>query len=344
VLDASFVIMSFVRGEQIVELAAHDPTKSEIHFYVLKFRQGCNKFGCTAGDLFTPAVERDWTSWALYEDVDLRNTALDCTHCHQPGGPTARKILRLQERKAPWTHWLRNNLNEPGGVALVQDFTAAHDADEDYAGVPVSLVTTPRNDPLLFEALVENNSLNPQPNEFPGGLIEIQVKASAPGQPEINVPRGTSATWNALFANAVTGAFIPVPYHDVKVTDPGKLASLTSAYRSVMDGLTPRAALPDLRDIFLEEGLPEMGFRPKAGATGAELLSQMCKHCHDDNADPTLSKSKFNLDQLATMSMAEKTEAIARMNEPRGSVKLMPPVFVGELSAAEIALAAAALQ
>ena len=74
----------------------------------------------------TPAVERDWRSVSLYEDEDLKNTVFDCRHCHQPDGPSTTKMLRMQERRAPWTHWFRNNGNQPGGVTLLQDFQAAH--------------------------------------------------------------------------------------------------------------------------------------------------------------------------------------------------------------------------
>src|SRR5437763_1543258 len=101
--------------------------------------------GCAPGDLLTPAVEKQWRSVSLYEDEDLKNTVFDCRHCHQPNGPSTAKMLRMQERRAPWTHWFRNNANEPGGVTLVQDFQTAHGKSEDYAGIPAELLDTPRS-------------------------------------------------------------------------------------------------------------------------------------------------------------------------------------------------------
>ena len=56
----------------------------------------------------------------VYEDRDLANTLFDCLHCHQPDGPQSRKLLRMQERRLPWTHWFRNNKNEPGGETLAK--------------------------------------------------------------------------------------------------------------------------------------------------------------------------------------------------------------------------------
>src|SRR5207244_4420722 len=88
--NKNFVVMSFVRGEQIVEVASFDANENngagEVNFYLLRFTQACNatEAGCGPGDLLTPAIEKDWTGWTIYEDQDLTNTALDCTQCHQP--------------------------------------------------------------------------------------------------------------------------------------------------------------------------------------------------------------------------------------------------------------------
>lgn len=345
VADPGFVAMGFARGEQLVELVAHDPQADELHFYLVRFTQACNAGkGCSHGDLFTPAIEHGWTGTTVYEDQDLKNTTLDCLECHQPDGPGSRKILRMQERRAPWTHWFRNNKNQPGGESLFADFVAAHGPNEDYAGIPAALLGTARSDPLQLEALVENNSLSPQPNEFNGSRIESEVDASAPAQPAMNSPMGQSQTWMQIHEQAAAGQDIPVPYHDVKVSDPVKLAQLSDAYRAVMSGGKPLASLPDLREVFLDEGLADMGFAPDQGLSGAGIVVEMCARCHNSHLDQTLSRARFDATALSSMSRAEKDQAIARMKMPAGSAQLMPPARTATLSASEIDQAVAALQ
>ena len=57
------------------------------------------------------------------------------------------------------------------------------------------------------------------------------LKQSSSQQPAINFPIGKSSTWQNLYAASAAGQFIPVPYHDVKVTDPEKLGFAAAQYR-----------------------------------------------------------------------------------------------------------------
>ena len=340
VADPGFVAMGFVRGEQFVEVVGHDPQKDELHFYLMRFTQACNDKGCTSGDLLTPAVESNWNELTVYEDSDLKDTIFDCLHCHQPDGPSTRKMLRMQERRAPWTHWFRNNQNEPGGESLLADFRGAHGAGEPYAAIPGNLFDTPRSDPLVLEALVDNNSVSPQPNEFSGARIESEVAQSAPDQPAVNDPMGASPTWNKIHQLSLTGQAIPVPYHDVKITDASKLASMSAAYRQVVSGAQPVSSLPDIRDVLLDEGLADMGFVPEPSLDGNGILVAMCQRCHNATLDQTLTRARFDVTNLASMSRAEKDLAIARLQMSAAvERKVMPPARFGTLSAAQIALA-----
>lgn len=331
--DPGFVIQAFARGDQFVELVAHDAQKDELNFYLVRFSHKCNESqaGCVPGDLLTPSVETGWRTATVYDDEDLKNTVFDCRACHQPNGPGSRKILRMQERRAPWTHWFRNNKNEPGGVALLQDYLDAH-GDEDYAGIPAALISTPRSDPLVLEALVDNNSLSPQPNEFNGSRIEREMAQA-----------GQSPTWTQLYQSYLAGNDIPVPYHDIRVTDPSKLSAMTAAYKAALAGTRPVSMMPDIRDVFDDNGLADMGFRPQPGSTGQSILVQMCMRCHNDKLDPSLSRARFDVTQLATMSAGQKMAAVNRLKMPKDSPLVMPPVRAGELSGAEIDAAVQAL-
>lgn len=211
---AGYVAMGFVRGDQFVEVAAADRNNNNaLNFYLVRFTQACNVSGtCTDGDLLTPAIESNWLDVTVYDDVDLRNTVVDCLQCHQVNGPDTTKILRMQELEFPWPHWFRNNT---AGSVLLADFRAAHGTTEDYAGIPANVI--PLSDPEELEDLVLTAGFR-QPNEFPTEVIEAEVRRTA-GQPADNSVPGVSPTWDRIYANSVTAQAIAVPYHDVKVTD-----------------------------------------------------------------------------------------------------------------------------
>jgi hypothetical protein len=331
-----FVVMGFARGEPFVEIAAEDPNARKLSFYLLKFEPACEaSHSCKPGDLLTPAVERNWKSWTLYQDEDLTNTLLDCTHCHQPDGPSSRKILRMQELRDPWTHWFRND--RPGGIALFKDYLRAHGDKEDYFGIPASIMESA--DGRAMEDFVIGQGYQTQPNFFDSRRIEQEVLQSSSAQPDMNDPRGSSATWQQLYNASASGQFIPVPYHDVKVTDPDKLAFATAAYQNFLGGKMAASELPDIRRVFLDSALEEMSMRPKANATGKEILVQACAQCHNPRLDQTLSRARFDATKLDTMSPAAKQAAIARLKLPGSDVKHMPPALFRTLPDAALKLA-----
>ncbi len=162
-----------------------------------------------------------------------------------------------------------------------------------------------------------------QPNAFPSMAVEAEVQASAPMQPANNLPVGASATWQNVYDGGVLGEFIAAPYHDVKITDPDKLAAMSKSYADYLAGNT--ATLPDVREVILDQALRDLSFAPKAGLDGLGLLKQMCQECHNSGLDPTVSRDRFLVDELSTMSPAEKALAIERINLGMDSRLIMPP-------------------
>jgi len=150
------------------------------------------------------------------------------------------------------------------------------------------------------------------------------VVAAAPQQPNANVPMGWSATWNYLHDQATSGNAIAPPYHDVKITDPDRLAHMTSLYQ---DWLAGRASeLPeDTREVLLASGLVDMGFAAPQGLTGRQLLVQQCQQCHNARLDPTITRDQFLVDQLDQMSRDEKDVAIQRIQTATDTRLTMPP-------------------
>lgn len=324
-----YVIATFVRGERFLEIAAEDPNSRKLTLYLLKFDLPCDATkSCKFGDILTPASEKGWTGFSVYDDEDLKNTLADCRHCHQPGGPSTKLMLRMQELKDPWTHWFRND--RPGGIALFKDYLQAHGDKEDYAGIPAAIIQ--KADGRAMEDFVIGQGFGAQPNVFDSKRIEDEIRSSASLQPEVNTPEGNSATWQQLYDAAARGDFIPPPYHDVKVTDPGKLQFASDSYRLMVEGKLPRAELPDIRRVFLESALIDMTMRTKPGFSGKEVLVQACAQCHNPRLDQSITRAKFDVTKLDTMSKPEKDAVIKRLKLPASDRLHMPPAIMRTLS------------
>jgi len=360
--------MGFARGEQFVELFARDRITGALFFYLFTFEQTCNTNNqCGNADLLTNKIENNWTSYNLYSQSDLQNTVFDCLHCHQPDGPGTPLIPRMQEINFPWTHYISWT---DGGMVLRDDFTAAHPDNLFYANIPNHLSFS--SDPFGLEVLIgeimqiELPPLDPnlppspvwrsatQPNQFESFSIEEEVKASNAGQPLRNLPPGKSNTWNIIYEASVRGEFIPVPYHDVKVTNAQKLRTMTNAINQYNAGTLAAADFPDIRQVFLDEAARDMGFQVKAGLDGPGIIIEACTQCHNSKLDQTISKARFNVN-LAQMSDLngglltgiQRDEvilsAIQRMRADNTDIRKMPPELFKHLTPAEIELAASYL-
>ncbi|WP_141732766.1 hypothetical protein [Oligoflexus tunisiensis] len=309
--DPNYVIMGFVRGEQFAEIIVNTPTGPE--FFLAGFKQACNSRpeGCNAGELLTPAVETGWTEFSLYHEDEIKNSIVDCRQCHQTDGPGTPKLLRMQELQNPWTHFFRDNT---AGINLINDYYAAHGTDETYGGIPGPMIRA--SDPANLEDTVRDNGSNTQPNEFDTGTIQNEVENSSPNQPEDNTIPGSSPTWDALFARVLTGEMIPVPYHDVKVTEPSLLAKFTKQYQDFKAGLVPLEKFEDHRNVLRtdQKQLGDMGFAVAPEMTPQQTLMLACGQCHNSRLDPTISRSRFNVN-LASMqnAKAEIDLAISRI-------------------------------
>jgi hypothetical protein len=309
-----YIVMGFARGEPFVEIAAEDPNQRKLTFYLLRFTLPCEASNsCKPGDMLTSNVEKGWTGVTLYDDEDLKNTIVDCRQCHQPGGPTTKPMLRMQELQDSWTHWFRNDDQHPNGLQLLKDFRSAHGEDEDYAGIPSKIIQL--GDGAALEDLIVGQGFQNQPNSFNSKRIEAEVKQN-----------GTSPTWQALYDAAAQGDFIPVPYFGVSAADPDKLSFATDAYQKFLSG-GKASDLPDIRRIFKDDALPDMTMRPKAGATGSEILVQMCSQCHNSRLDSSISRGQFDATNLAAVSPGVKAMAASRMKLPASDIKHMPPAM-----------------
>ena len=320
-LIPQFVVATFVRGQQSVEIAARDPNEAQgMNFYIIKFKQACNSKpgGCTHEDLYSSAIEKNWVSFTVLEDDDLDNTVLDCKPCHQPAGPDAPKILRMPENTAPFNHFFST---ASVGQALIADYQDAH-GTEDYGGVPGQLISS--SNPQLLADFILQQGTAVQPNSFVGITIQKEIVAANAAQPIDNSIPGVSATWTAMFEKAVAGLFIAVPYHDIKVTDPVKLPAMKKAYKDFVAGILAPGTLPDFREALLASRSWEMGFAPKPGLSGAQIVMNACASCHNSTLDQSISRALFNSD-LTLMNRAERDIAIGRLQLSLDNAGKMPP-------------------
>jgi len=331
--DREMVMLAFARGEQFSEAIVRDRASGELIFYLTTFTQACNDAagGCTPGDLLTEVADVGWRNVDVYDEQDLANTTLDCLPCHQPGGPGTTKILRMQEIDPPWSHWFYRYTN--GGYALVEDHMAAK-GEEAFVSIPGASLKI--SNPGLLSSTVRNAG-GTQPNVFASADIEREVLESAAeeggSQPYDNSIPGQSDTWNAIYARARRGEAIPVPYLDVKVTDPQKLDAMTQAYVDYRKGRLAREELPDIRDVFPDDPkrLARMGFATEPGLDGRGVLLQACSQCHNGKLDQTVSRSRFGVD-LDTLGRKEKDRAIERLLLPADDPRHMPPARLRTLS------------
>jgi hypothetical protein len=322
-----YQVLAFSRGEPLVELVANDPVAHTLRFFLVRFHLSCEP-NCNHADLLTPTIESGWTSYTLYDDDTIKNTTLDCLNCHQPGGPTSKKILRMQELQNPWAHWFYPE--RPQTLQVVQDFQAAH-PNENYGGIPYQNIYGSR--PFVLMQLAQNNGFGTQPNAFDTLKINNEMTAT-----------GMSPTWDSLYAKSVAGQEIPVPYFMTPHTDATRVQAMTTAYLQTMAGTLPRDQMPDINDTVLDSTLPYLSVRPKPGLDGKGILVHMCRMCHNAQLDQSISRAYFSVDTLDQLPRAEKDAAIARLMLPVTDAHHMPPVRFHELSQAERDLAIQELQ
>lgn len=342
--NPNLVILGFVRGEQFAEVIAKNPEDNTLDFFLVGFKQACNAKpeGCSPGEMLTPAIESNWTSFTLYQDEELKNSIVDCRQCHQPDGPQSAKILRMQELRNPWTHWFRDNTG--GGQPLIADYQAAHGTDEVYGGIPAAMISS--SDPQKLENTLRGN----------GFLITenvVDAAANAPTRSQITnefltanivsdlaATPGKSANWQALFdrfkkradnqytldpatATATLSKkgtpknYIPVPYRELKVTEPALLAKFTKQYQDFKAGTVTISQFADHREALRTDPqeLADMGFAVGPSETAEDTLTLACSQCHQSSLDASISRSKFNAVDFSKMTNlnAEIDVAISRI-------------------------------
>ena len=311
-----YVVLGFVRGDGFAELAAFDTTNQRINFFLVKINKPCDP-DCSNFERFSSAAESGWTSIDVYNDQDIKNTALDCLQCHQPGGINAQRILRMQELQDPWTHFFRDN--RPSNVLLAK-FQQYHPG-ETYAGIPANIIAN--SDPADLEDVVRAAGFDLQPNEFATEQIETELAAN---------PNAIPPTWLEQYNRSIAGTEISTPYFKIDPYDPAKVDAAGLAYREILEGTRPTADMPEMTHMFSDEALEHLGFTAAANLDAKGIINHRCGTCHNGTF-PGISRNNFNVaDFPDNLSPEMRDKILLRINMPETSRFRMPPVMFSKLN------------
>jgi len=317
--------IAFQRGVQRLEIATEDRRRDALNFYLISFTQACNAApgGCLPGDLYTPAIEDDWIHVDIQDDEDLKNTPEDCRQCHQRGRETP--LLLMRELETPWMHFFKTPLDQTVGRTLASAYRLAK-GGERYANFSWPVIENSSGSGL--EGAVDEA----QPLLFDSAtIVGERFPADAPLE---TLPR-RSPTWDRAYDAFKRGDQLALPYFAADATDADKRAALSAAYREYGAGSLPASELPDLADIFPDDGQvrAEIGLQVEPGATPAEALVQGCGPCHNDVLDQSISRARFTV-ALPRLDAAELEKAIERLVRAPGDAGVMPPPGARQLDSA----------
>ncbi len=319
-------LLAFHRGIQELEIATRDRATGRMNFYLVSFRQACNDApeGCLPGDLYTPSVERDWTSVALHDDEDLKNTPFDCRQCHQR--KLEKPTVLMREVSRPWAHFFAYDsevspYQEGQGMPgrdLVREYLRAK-GRESYAGIAAGQLR--QTSAALLATFIDHLQLRFDP----GITLELDAD-SAMGAPR------RSAAWDRVYEAFKRGEMLALPYFEDRPTDLAKQTALSEAYGRYQRGEIPARELPDLADIFPDDPQvrAEIGLQTEPNATPAQTLVQACGTCHNDVLDQSISRARFNI-ALSRMSREQLDAAAARIERAPDSAGVMPPIGTRQL-------------
>jgi hypothetical protein len=338
----SIVVTAFSRGEQMVELAAVDPTTYEYNFYLLGFSQPCNQSRCTPEDLLSSRVETGWTGWTLYSDAELEDTPLDCLSCHRPFGPDSRKILQMRQDFDPWMHWGDfRKLDEGGcpsrppegveprvvaqtdGLDLLVTLEGPRGA---YAGVPVTELRDAPSGDVMTDFMVDAENLITAAPIPPHPYAQFSLRTRETLCERFQTGQSTSWEEDRLLSQR---RGLPFPYYAPDVLDPKAREQLLER-PDFLRARSQEEAFDVLRSLLAPEVPAAVGFVPRESDSATEILQGMCSRCHAARTNPALARARFVVD-TPTVSPAVFQNVRQRLSLPTDAPRAMPPRNAGEM-------------
>ncbi|HMI88365.1 MAG TPA: hypothetical protein VK550_29985 [Polyangiaceae bacterium] len=365
-VELTDLAVSFTRGDQLVELMGIDIPNQRINFYLLAFGHPCHSSegGCTATDVLGARIERDWSSWTLYQAEDIEDTGLSCLSCHQSEGPGKPRHFLMREFAFSWLHWgnvaetsrpivcpgggpriLLSPVPRPDATHVIPDldgmFAHAHAGETHYAGIPVDAIINQRSGfrtsagvQRMRAALMSRDGLPRSDNKEERFSIGEPYLFNTLGTiTDQYCPNPTLTTWNNYRNSVLLERGLPVPYYQYDVIDTEAGAKARADYAGFLRDAKGSDALDILSPLMSEEVATGVGFFPSVDSDAPTIVRQMCVRCHTGTEDGSTRRARFdarNLDQLRPETM----EAVMqRVQLPEGDPYLMPPRRSGHLPA-----------
>jgi hypothetical protein len=362
--SATDLAIAFTRGDQVVEMLGVDVPNRRLNFYLLAYGHACRAAGdCTASDVLGPRIERDWTSWTLYQAEDIDDTPLSCLSCHQSGGPgTPRRFLQRQFL-LPWIHWgesseaitisrcadgsrLALSQVPTSGATLIPNlgstFARAHAGEASYGGETIESLIERRSGAEIFDAVKQvraailrrdgNPSLDDNveerfPLEEPFPLDSDQVLQGD------YCPGGKKDAWNAYRQSVLLREGFPIPYYGYDILESEQGASARADYGAYLRANPSNDAFDILSPLVSDEIGTAVGFLPDPDGDAPAILRQMCGRCHTGHEDPGMRRARFDARNPERLTRASMSEAIRRIQLAERDPEVMPPRHAGHLPA-----------
>jgi len=164
-------------------------------------------------DLQTSRDESGLGGKRCYDDHEIADTRSNCLSCHQPGGPR-REDMRIAELAKQWAHWFYSR------------------ATRDAAGGDRNARPNPRAARSYAGSRRRCDASRACGADQPGPETTVRYAAKRVDTLKINSEMargGTSATWAALYANAVAGQEIAAVVLSNPPSDRAKEQAATAA-------------------------------------------------------------------------------------------------------------------
>jgi hypothetical protein len=123
---------------------------------------------------------------------------------------------------------------------------------------------------------------------------------------------------------------LPFPYYAPDVLDPGVRQELIADRAGFLRSRAQQDTFDVLTSLLAADVSPAVGFLPREGDSGSELLEGMCSRCHDHTTSPAFGRARFVFD-APTITAAQFQTVSQRISLPKDAPRAMPPRTAGEL-------------